>query len=620
MVPPNNLGPDLAGKSVNETSYRGMIMSLMYLTETRPDIQFSTVLCVRYQSYPKESHLITVKRILMYLKEKEPQVPAKYLVENGLLECQETTNFLREFWSTVVAFDPFPSTDEPEKRPLREFIIKFSVLNGQRPLTLDFKTFCSTTGLDYNNGKLHLRALRLQEHSLRRENSLSPKSHPLRPRDIISTTPDEGMAKTTPHPEGSLVDKNSGGNIPHANMEPIHNPVANPSGTGAKYQVDETQFTRLSDEEEVLAAGDDIDEDPQDDATVRTPSPDPTQPEPSYVQESASVSSSPDLKKFNNTLPLTESLTPTLALTHIPANVEGTNGTHTTTEETPSHTEGETGDTTMAIPKSSIHPTEVQPTHDQPITSVISYPESSHATPRIDKGKGIATESDEDPSKRVVPASTIIRPGLHEPVRKMKKDSEEAKLLDMSRPEVIKVVQEEAENIRLDLRKIISAKADFGITELDELGLIIQKKKNSVVKDLVTSLSKRYEILKKFPEELGIQSTLPAPVPEQASSQSSGRRRNHMELKPQVKVPRLKCNRRLPKGVPFFNHMVIKEPEYGIFFIDVFGDQAFQRWDDIHKVGVDSFVSYLVMASMVKTEENAILSLKLRKMIADHPD
>ncbi|GJU36015.1 hypothetical protein Tco_1184369 [Tanacetum coccineum] len=57
MVSPNNLGPDLAGKPVNETSYRGMIGSLMYLTITRPDIQFSTVLCARYQSSPKESHL-----------------------------------------------------------------------------------------------------------------------------------------------------------------------------------------------------------------------------------------------------------------------------------------------------------------------------------------------------------------------------------------------------------------------------------------------------------------------------------------------------------------------------------------------------------------------------------
>ncbi|GKE81496.1 retrovirus-related pol polyprotein from transposon TNT 1-94, partial [Tanacetum coccineum] len=38
MVPPNNLGPDLSGKSVNETQYRGMIGSLMYVTASRPDI------------------------------------------------------------------------------------------------------------------------------------------------------------------------------------------------------------------------------------------------------------------------------------------------------------------------------------------------------------------------------------------------------------------------------------------------------------------------------------------------------------------------------------------------------------------------------------------------------
>ncbi|GJS95876.1 retrovirus-related pol polyprotein from transposon TNT 1-94 [Tanacetum coccineum] len=35
LVPPNNLGPDLAGNPVNETMYRGMIGSLMYLTITR---------------------------------------------------------------------------------------------------------------------------------------------------------------------------------------------------------------------------------------------------------------------------------------------------------------------------------------------------------------------------------------------------------------------------------------------------------------------------------------------------------------------------------------------------------------------------------------------------------
>ncbi|GKF32658.1 hypothetical protein Tco_0102456 [Tanacetum coccineum] len=124
----------------------------------------------------------------------------------------------------------------------------------------------------------------------------------------------------------------------------------------------------------------------------------------------------------------------------------------------------------------------------------------------------------------------------------------------------------------------------------------------------------------KIPEELGIQSPLPAPVPEQASSQTLGRKMKHIELEPEVKVPRLECNRSLTEGVPFANNMVIKEPEYGIFFTGVFGDQAFQRWNDIHKVRVDSLISYLVMASMVKTEENARFSLKLRKLIADHPD
>ncbi|GKA14626.1 hypothetical protein Tco_0694272 [Tanacetum coccineum] len=434
-----------------------------------------------------------------------PNVPAYKPIMKFLLNCPLNKaftncpsvvyqNFLREFWSTVVAFDPFPSTDEPEKRPLREFLIKFSVLNGQRPLTLDFKTFCSTTGLDYNNGKYvahpapevvkkelgkiainpsyldktpvlknsfpvawrilftfviqvlggnyssteqvnsiqqllafslitrtevdigeiiysdlvtkllnksrlkyvsyprfiscalqvllgsdytqdlppilsnsnftkdpsKVTDIELTAHMIavnNRRDSVSPpplapkpkkgksqtvtptlpksqgpeasgalskkrkkpkskkpptetkvtppkptegseqshsvssgtvpdpqdlerdiqlastglpstldegtrKSKPLpegtathpkdsggnkQPldRDITSTTPNEGTAKTTPRPEGSLGDKDSGGNIPPADMEPIHTPVADPSGTGAKYQVDETQSTRL---------------------------------------------------------------------------------------------------------------------------------------------------------------------------------------------------------------------------------------------------------------------------------------------------------------------------------------------------------------------------------------
>ncbi|GKC76512.1 hypothetical protein Tco_1127286 [Tanacetum coccineum] len=45
-----------------------MIGSLVYLTTSRLDIQFSTYLCARFKANPKESHLIAVERIFRYLK------------------------------------------------------------------------------------------------------------------------------------------------------------------------------------------------------------------------------------------------------------------------------------------------------------------------------------------------------------------------------------------------------------------------------------------------------------------------------------------------------------------------------------------------------------------------
>ena len=45
-----------------------MIDSLLYLTASRLYLMFSVCVCARFQSYPKESHLITVKRIIRYLK------------------------------------------------------------------------------------------------------------------------------------------------------------------------------------------------------------------------------------------------------------------------------------------------------------------------------------------------------------------------------------------------------------------------------------------------------------------------------------------------------------------------------------------------------------------------
>jgi hypothetical protein len=55
------------GKFVDQKAYRPMIGSLLYLCATRPDIMLSMCMYARFQSDPKECHLVTVKRILRYL-------------------------------------------------------------------------------------------------------------------------------------------------------------------------------------------------------------------------------------------------------------------------------------------------------------------------------------------------------------------------------------------------------------------------------------------------------------------------------------------------------------------------------------------------------------------------
>ncbi|KAJ1253457.1 hypothetical protein BS78_K264700 [Paspalum vaginatum] len=62
------LDADEEGEVVDQREYRGMIGSLLYLTATRPDIQFAVCLCARFQASPKLSHRQAVKRIFRYLK------------------------------------------------------------------------------------------------------------------------------------------------------------------------------------------------------------------------------------------------------------------------------------------------------------------------------------------------------------------------------------------------------------------------------------------------------------------------------------------------------------------------------------------------------------------------
>jgi hypothetical protein len=63
-----SLGTDEDGDGVDQREYRSMIGSLLYLTMTRPGIQFAVGLCAHFQASPRSSHRMAVQRVFSYLK------------------------------------------------------------------------------------------------------------------------------------------------------------------------------------------------------------------------------------------------------------------------------------------------------------------------------------------------------------------------------------------------------------------------------------------------------------------------------------------------------------------------------------------------------------------------
>jgi hypothetical protein len=63
------LSKDDDSPNVDQSSYRSMIGSLLYITTSHPDIMHAIGMVGRYQSAPKQSHFLAVKMIFRYLKE-----------------------------------------------------------------------------------------------------------------------------------------------------------------------------------------------------------------------------------------------------------------------------------------------------------------------------------------------------------------------------------------------------------------------------------------------------------------------------------------------------------------------------------------------------------------------
>nr|GEX73947.1 copia protein [Tanacetum cinerariifolium] len=99
MVEKSKLDEDKEGKAVDPSHYRGMIGTLLYLTASRPDLQFAICMCAWYQARPTEKHVHTVKRIFRYLRgtlnrglwyPKDSSVALTAFVDADHAGCQDT--------------------------------------------------------------------------------------------------------------------------------------------------------------------------------------------------------------------------------------------------------------------------------------------------------------------------------------------------------------------------------------------------------------------------------------------------------------------------------------------------------------------------------------------------
>nr|GEV20324.1 hypothetical protein [Tanacetum cinerariifolium] len=99
VVEKSKLDEDKEGKAVDSSHYHGMIGTLLYLTASRPDLQFSICMCARYQARPTEKHVHAIKRIFRYLREtvhrvlwypKDSSVALTAFVDADHAGCQDT--------------------------------------------------------------------------------------------------------------------------------------------------------------------------------------------------------------------------------------------------------------------------------------------------------------------------------------------------------------------------------------------------------------------------------------------------------------------------------------------------------------------------------------------------
>ncbi|GJW86411.1 retrovirus-related pol polyprotein from transposon TNT 1-94 [Tanacetum coccineum] len=161
IVPPNMLGPDIKGKDVNESQYRGMIGALMNLTASRTDIQFSTGIYARHQANISNPTLLLLRELsaeakdiaaagccanILWIKSQLIDYDIIYeKIKNHTLKRDIEFHFIPTQYQLAAIF--IKLLDKPSFKRLIDEIVKgasnIEVLRGRKP-TLDyFKVFGS---------------------------------------------------------------------------------------------------------------------------------------------------------------------------------------------------------------------------------------------------------------------------------------------------------------------------------------------------------------------------------------------------------------------------------------------------------------------------------------------
>nr|GFA09062.1 hypothetical protein [Tanacetum cinerariifolium] len=136
MVEKSKLDEDKEGKVVDPSHYRGMIGTLLYLTASRPNLQFSICMCARYQARLTKKHLHvwylrgTANRGLWYPKDSSISLTAfAYADHAGCQDTRHSTSGSMQFmedrlisWSSKIQKSAAISSTEAEYIALSGYI------------------------------------------------------------------------------------------------------------------------------------------------------------------------------------------------------------------------------------------------------------------------------------------------------------------------------------------------------------------------------------------------------------------------------------------------------------------------------------------------------------------